>query len=74
MEMMPEPSSRSGDSGEVARAELSGKELARTSAARGTDPSSPEGAGSPSRQANVRRLFQDDVFERAARRPLVALG
>lgn len=68
------PLSSGQDSGEVARAEISGKETARKSAARGTDPSSPEGANSPAKQAQMRRLFQDDVFERAARRPLVALG
>lgn len=31
-------------------------------------------AAGPSSPPALRRLFQDDVFERAARRPLVALG
>jgi hypothetical protein len=31
-------------------------------------------APGPASQPAARRLFQDDVFERAARRPLVALG
>jgi len=47
--------------------ETSAKEIALKSAARGTDPSKQP-------PSDVRRLFQDDVFERAARRPLVALG
>jgi hypothetical protein len=50
-----------------------GAEVARASAARGTDPSGPQGANSP-KMAAMRRLFQDDVFERAARRPMVSLG
>jgi hypothetical protein len=54
--------------------ETSSREIARKSAARAPDASSPVGASSPSSQTALRRLFQDDVFERAARRPLVALG
>jgi hypothetical protein len=54
--------------------ETSSREIARRSSARAPDASSPVGASSPSSQPALRRLFQDDGFERAARRPLVALG
>jgi hypothetical protein len=54
--------------------ETSSREIARRSAARAPDASSPVGTSGQSSQPEMRRLFQDDVFERAARRPLVALG
>ena len=51
--------------------ETSARDVARKSAARAPDA---VGASSPASQPATRRLFQDDVFERAARRPLMALG
>ncbi len=58
--------------------EASGKAIARASAASGKNRASLERASAssndPSKQSPLRRLFQDDVFERAARRPMVSLG
>lgn len=73
MEMKAELSPLSG--GGVDPEQVSGKGIARAMAASGKDRASLEGASNnPAKQSPLRRLFQDDVFERAARRPMVSLG